>query len=135
MTHPDLTKLSNTAVRNEIVGADTVIRDTIGHELRPWFRFPYGARDTRTISAANCLNYGSVRWSVDTLGWKGTSGGQSTATVRTRVMNDLAPGSIVLMHVGSHPTDRSTLDADALRDLIAQIEARGYRFVDLDAYH
>lgn len=134
MTHPDLTKLSETAVRKEIMGADTVIRDTIGREVRPWFRFPYGARDTRTISAANCLNYGSVRWSVDTLGWKGTSGGQSTATVRTRVLNDLAPGSIVLMHVGSHPTDRSTLDADALRDLIARIEARGYRFVDLDAH-
>ncbi len=134
MTHPDLTKLSDAAVRQEIMGADTVIRDAIGRELRPWFRFPYGARDTRTISAANCLNYGSVRWSVDTLGWKGTSGGQSTTTVRTRVLNDLGPGSIVLMHVGSHPTDHSTLDADALRDLITRIEARGYRFVDLDAY-
>jgi peptidoglycan/xylan/chitin deacetylase (PgdA/CDA1 family) len=133
-THPDLTKLTNTAVRSEIVSAHQTIRTTTGREPRPWFRFPFGARDTRTIGLANCLDYGSVRWSVDTLGWKGTSGGQTRATVTKRVLDDLAPGSIVLMHVGSHPNDRSTLDADVLADLIARVEARGYRFVDLDAY-
>jgi peptidoglycan-N-acetylglucosamine deacetylase len=40
----------------------------------------------------------------------------------------------VLMHVGSNPDDGSTLDADALSDIITRVEARGYRFVDLDAY-
>ena len=133
-THPDLTTLSDTAVRDQIVGAHQTIRTTTGAEPRPWFRFPFGARDTRTIGLANCLNYGSVRWSVDTLGWKGTSGGQTRASVTARVLDDLAPGSIVLMHVGSNPNDGSTLDADALGDVITRVEARGYRFVDLDAY-
>ena len=81
-----------------------------------------------------CLDYGSVRWTVDTLGWQGTSGGQSSTTVLNRVLANLQPGEIVLMHVGSHPTDGSTLDADALPAIIREVEARGYRFVDLDDF-
>ena len=45
----------------------------------------------------------------------------------------LRPGQIVLMHVGSHPTDGLTLDADALPEVIRRIRAAGYGFTDLDA--
>lgn len=48
-------------------------------------------------------------------------------------MAGLQPGEIVLMHVGSHPTDGSTLDADALPRMIDDIRARGYSFVTLEA--
>lgn len=44
-----------------------------------------------------------------------------------------APGEIVLMHVGSHPTDHSTLDANALPRVISGLRAAGYGFVTLDA--
>jgi hypothetical protein len=37
------------------------------------------------------------------------------------------------MHVGSHPTDHSTLDAAALPGIIAGLRSRGYAFVTLDA--
>jgi peptidoglycan/xylan/chitin deacetylase (PgdA/CDA1 family) len=134
MTHPDLTTLSDASVRAQIIDAQDLIRRATGAEERPWFRFPFGARDTRTISLANCLNYGSVRWTVDTLGWKGTSEGQSARTVHDRVLNTLVPGQIVLMHVGSHPRDRSTLDADALPRIISSIRAQGYEFVTLAPY-
>jgi peptidoglycan/xylan/chitin deacetylase (PgdA/CDA1 family) len=43
------------------------------------------------------------------------------------------PGEIVLMHLGSNPDDASTLDADALPTIIAELRAHGYRFVTLDA--
>ena len=133
-THPDLTTLSDTAVRNQIISAHETIREITYQEPRPWFRFPFGARDTRTIGLTNCLNYGSVRWTVDTLGWQGTSGGRSVTTVHNRVLDTLQPGSIVLMHIGSHPTDRSTLDADALASIISSVKARGYQFVTLFPY-
>jgi peptidoglycan/xylan/chitin deacetylase (PgdA/CDA1 family) len=68
---------------------------------------------------------------VDTLGWMGTSGGQSVQTVVNRVLANLRPGEIVLMHVGSHPTDGSTLDADALPTIIAELRQRGYGFVTI----
>jgi len=81
----------------------------------------------------NSLSYGSVRWTVDTLGWQGTSGGQSVDTVVRRVLDNLTPGEIVLMHVGSNPNDGSTLDADALPRVIDELRARGYGFVTIRA--
>ncbi|TRW43600.1 polysaccharide deacetylase family protein [Georgenia yuyongxinii] len=134
VNHPDFTTLSDAAVRDQVVGAHQTIRTTTGADPRPWFRFPFGARDSRTIGLVNCLGYGSVRWTVDSLGWQGTSGGQSTTSVRQRVVDALTPGEIVLMHVGSHPTDGSTLDAAALAGIISDIRARGYQFVTLEAF-
>ena len=131
VTHPDLRTLSDAAVRNEILDGARAIRAVTGIDPHPLFRFPYGASDARTIAIANADGYGSFRWTVDTLGWQGTSGGQTTQTVTARVLDALTPGAIVLMHVGSNPDDRSTLDADALAGLIDAIRARGYGFVTL----
>jgi peptidoglycan/xylan/chitin deacetylase (PgdA/CDA1 family) len=38
---------------------------------------------------------------------------------------------VVLMHVGSNPDDGSTLDADALPDVIEGLRDLGYSFVTL----
>jgi peptidoglycan/xylan/chitin deacetylase (PgdA/CDA1 family) len=78
------------------------------------------------------MGYGCINWTVDTRGWMGTSGGQSADSVYQRVVHAARPGEIVIMHVGSHPTDHSTLDADALPRVIEEIRARGYGFVTLD---
>lgn len=132
-THPDLTTLSSSRVRSEIRSAATRIKAVTGQDPRPWFRFPFGAVDARTISVVNAECYVPFRWTVDTLGWKGTSGGQSVSTVVSRVTSAARPGEIVLMHVGAHPTDHSTLDADALPRMIGELRARGYTFVTLAA--
>ena len=132
-SHPDLTGLNSSAVVAEVAKADSIIRRTTGRDPRPLFRFPYGARDERTIRLVNDLQYGSIRWTVDTLGWKGTAGGQTAESVRARVLSTLRPGAIVLMHVGSAP-DGSTLDADALPSIVEAVRARGYRFVDLTGF-
>jgi peptidoglycan/xylan/chitin deacetylase (PgdA/CDA1 family) len=82
----------------------------------------------------NQLGYAAIGWTVDTLGWEGTSGGQSTSTVLARVLAGLRPGEIVLMHVGSNPTDHSTLDADALAAVIRAVRARAYNLTTLPPY-
>lgn len=131
VTHPYFTKLADAQLRDELLGAEATISEVTGSSTRPFFRFPYGDRDARTIRLVNEAGYGSFRWTVDTLGWKGTSGGMTTTTVVDRVTDTARPGQIVLLHVGSHPTDRSTLDADALPEIIDQLQARGYRFITL----
>lgn len=131
VSHPDLTTLSDAAVRTQIRTAQTMITTATGQDPRRFFRFPYGARDARVIRLANEQCYVPFRWTVDTLGWKGTTGGMSATAVVNRVLAGLRPGEIVLMHVGSHPTDHSTLDADALPRVIREIRARGYTFVRL----
>ncbi|WP_439657889.1 polysaccharide deacetylase family protein [Lentzea sp. HUAS TT2] len=132
MTHPYLTRLPDNEIRGEVTGAEQVLMRT-GADPRPLFRFPFGDRDARTIGAVNSQGYVSVRWTVDTLGWQGTSGGAGVTKVVDRTIEALQPGEIVLMHVGAHPEDRSTVDADALPDVIAAVRARGYDFVTLDA--
>lgn len=132
MTHPDITGLADRLVAQQVLGAEQAI-EAAGADPRPLFRFPYGERDARTIAAVNNLGYIAVRWTVDTLGWKGTSGGINTQMVTERVLASLQPGAIVLMHIGSNPEDGSTLDADALPEMIDRIRATGYGFTTLDA--
>jgi len=132
-THPALTTLSDTQVHAEVVNAQRSILLANGVETRPFFRFPFGDLDTRVLSLVNGLGYVGVRWTVDTLGWQGTSGGMSVQRVIDRVLAALQPGEIVLMHVGSHPTDHSMLDAAALPQIIDAIRARGYQFVTMSA--
>jgi peptidoglycan/xylan/chitin deacetylase (PgdA/CDA1 family) len=132
-SHPYFTRLSGAALREQVLAAERSIRAATGANPRPWFRFPFGDRDTRTICAVNALGDVPVRWTVDSLGWQGTSGGRGPASVTNRVLGALRPGAIVLMHLGAHPQDHSTLDADALPALITSLRQRGYGFVTLDA--
>lgn len=133
-SHPDLTRLPLTAVRREVVRGEQTVRSVTGRPLARLFRFPFGAYDPSRLRLVNRLGYTAIGWTVDTLGWKGTSGGQSGRSVVARVLGALRPGEVVLMHVGAHPRDRSTLDADALPTLIRAIRARGYRFVAISSY-
>jgi peptidoglycan/xylan/chitin deacetylase (PgdA/CDA1 family) len=130
-SHPHLPTLSDAAVRDQVTRAERRIQGATRYAPRPMFRFPFGESDARTLGIVNGLRDGSIRWTVDTLGWRGTSGGQSVQTVVNRVLANLRPGEIVLMHVGSHPTDGSTLDADAVPTIIAELKRRGYGFVTI----
>ena len=131
MDHPQFTRLSAAHIGEQLTGAQRAIQ-AAGADPRPLFRFPFGDRDARTIATVNDLGYVPVRWTVDTLGWKGTSGGMSAQQVTDRAVAALRPGAILLMHVGSHPEDGSILDADALPEVIARMRAAGYAFVTLD---
>ncbi len=127
--HLDLRRLSTTAATREITQAETMIRRATGRDPRPLFRFPYGARDARTLGIVRRLGYASVRWTVDTWGWMGLTL-QTVAGAERRVLANLVPGEIVLMHLGA-ARDRSTIDAHALPGVIRAVRARGYRFVTL----
>lgn len=127
--YPDLTDAEiavDLAAAHEAIAAAGVV------PARPWFRFPYGDRTAADIRAVNAAGYVPVRWTVDTLGWKGTSGGVTAATVVERVLGALRPGEIVLMHCGANPDDGTTLDADALPAVIDGLQAAGYAFVTVD---
>ncbi len=132
-THAHLPALSDTAITGELSTGRSQIMAAGGSDPRPLFRFPFGDRTAHTIAVVNAAGYIPVRWTVDTLGWKGTSGGVTTQTVINRTVAGARPGEIVLMHVGSNPDDHTTLDAAALPTVIAKLKALGYGFVTLDA--
>ena len=130
-THPDLTTLTDRQVRRQVRTAEALILAGTGQDPRRFFRFPYGARTQHLVNLLNGLCYVPFRWTVDTLGWKGTSGGQSVRSVVRRVVGGEQPGEVVLMHVGANPDDGSTLDADALPRVITRLRADGYTLVRL----
>jgi peptidoglycan/xylan/chitin deacetylase (PgdA/CDA1 family) len=132
-THPDFTKLTNAAIRTQLASAEAAICAAAGRDAKPLFRFPFGARTAADIAVVNAAGYVPIRWTVDTLGWKGTSGGISAQVVIDRVLASARAGQIVLMHVGANPDDGTTLDATALPRLIDALRARGYGFVTLAA--
>ncbi len=129
VNHLDLRRLSTGAATREVTSAETMIRAATGRDPHPYFRFPYGARDTRTLSIVHRLGYASVRWTVDTWGWMGRPS-QSVPGAMRRVVDHLVPGEIVLMHLGSS-RDHSTIDSNTLPLVIRALHARGYRFVTL----
>ena len=126
--HPYMTALSDAAARDEIAAAERLIEAKTDRDPRPLFRFPYGDTNAHAVAVANSMGYGSIRWTVDTLGWKGRSDGQTAESVTSRAVGGATPGEIVIMHVGSAP-DGSTLDADALPGVITGLRAKGYTFV------
>jgi peptidoglycan/xylan/chitin deacetylase (PgdA/CDA1 family) len=133
VNHVDLRRLSTASATREVMRAQSMILRATGRDPRPLFRFPYGARDSRTLGIVRRLGYVSVRWTVDTWGWMGLRL-QSVAGARRRVLEHLVPGEIVLMHLGSS-RDHSTIDSDALPGVIRAVRARGYRFVTLAGVH
>jgi len=127
--HLDMLRLSPAAGRREVTRAAMMIQRATGRDTRPYFRFPYGSRNSRTLRLVNGLGYASVRWTVDTWGWMGLSQQSVPGAIR-RVTDNLVPGEIVLMHLGSS-RDHSTIDSNALPAVIRLVRARGYRFVTL----
>ena len=130
-THPYFSSSTNEQIRAELAAADASISALTGRTTKPLFRFPYGDRTTLDIEVVNAAGYIPFRWTVDTLGWEGTSGGITAAIVCRRVMDTARAGQIVLMHVGANPDDGTTLDADALPCIVEGLRTRGYGFVTL----
>jgi peptidoglycan/xylan/chitin deacetylase (PgdA/CDA1 family) len=129
VNHLDLLRLSARSAKREVTRGAVMIQRATGRDTHPYFRFPYGSRNTRTLRMVNDLGYASVRWTVDTWGWMGRSQQTVPGAVR-RVMEHLVPGEIVLMHLGSS-RDHSTIDSKALPAVIHRVRAHGYRFVTL----
>jgi peptidoglycan/xylan/chitin deacetylase (PgdA/CDA1 family) len=130
-SHEHYPALTDAQIADDLADAEAAIV-TAGAVAAPWFRFPYGDRTSADVRAVNAAGYVPVRWTVDTLGWKGTSGGQTPATVVRRTLGAAQPGEIVLMHVGANPDDGTILDAEALPEVIAGLRAAGYGFVTVD---
>jgi peptidoglycan/xylan/chitin deacetylase (PgdA/CDA1 family) len=131
-THPAFAGLAIALIRHEVLSGAQSIQQVTGADPRPFFRFPFGSKDAKALAEVNALGYLAVRWTVDSLGWQGTKNGTRTpAFTSARVLAAATPGEIVLMHVGSNPTDHSMLDAAALPDVIAGLRQRGYGFTTL----
>lgn len=120
-SHPDLRKLNDDAIREELRRAEEVISGIAGISTRPWFRPPFGSRDGRVLSVAAEEGYQCVYWTLDS--WDSYKKGITAEELRERVLGRIRPGGVVLFHIGSRAT------ADALPDILDELDRRGLRCV------
>ena len=98
--HPDLTKLKDEEIKDQLDRASAAIRDASGD--RPTtFRPPYGAVDERVLKQTNLP---AILWTVDTNDWQLPD----DATLLDRAVQQPGPGAIILMHDVHENTARMT---------------------------
>ena len=121
-THPDLTTLSDTAIRDELQRAEAAIQRATGHSSKPWMRMPFGARDNRVLAIVREAGYTSIYWSLDSGDWQADA---TAAGVRDKVLSNTANGYIVVEHCAAAQT------AQALPAIIQGLQSKGLSIVSV----
>ncbi|GGC78545.1 hypothetical protein GCM10007216_06280 [Thalassobacillus devorans] len=120
-SHPDFTKLTATQIKTELDRTEAIVKSTTGKTTKPLFRAPFGSVNGTVLAAVGDAGYThTIHWNIDTLDWKGLS----KTEVYRRVVDNILPGSIVLMHTGAGATGTP----EALPDIIQNLKAKGYQF-------
>ncbi len=119
-THAHMNKLSNEKLREEIENCNNKIQNITGK--RPeLFRAPYGEYNNNVVNCVNNLNMYCVQWDVDSLDWKDPSAQE----ISDRIMKNVKPGSIILMHNGAKNTPQ------ALPIVLSNLQKEGYKIVPI----
>ena len=116
LDHKDLAKLTPAGVRREIVAGKTAVRRATG-VMPVLFRPPYEATDATTHRLIRRAGLLEVLWSVDSRDWQNGSPLQ----LRRRVMAELHPGGIVLLH------EQAAHTLPTLRWLLTELRRRHLR--------
>ncbi len=118
-SHPQLSKLSDDRVNQEISKTQDTIKNETGFTptiMRP----PYGAltkKQREWIEQKYGLNI--ILWSVDPFDWKRPGG----AVIEQRILSGARPGAIIL----SHDIHKQTVDA--MPATLAALADKGFKFV------
>ena len=121
-THPDMTKLSKEAQKEQLLKVHNAVKELTGYEME-LFRPPYGAYNNEVIRTCYEMGYYPIQWSVDSLDWKDLS----ATEIINKVCNhkELDCGSIILCHNGAKHT------AEALDELLTNLKSQGYEIVPI----
>lgn len=122
-SHPHLKPLSDQQIKDELHRTDTIIQSIVGFDSKPYFRAPYGERDARILGVAASQGYRHVYWTIDAWDWKTDIQAQQ---VQDRILSNLQPGTIYLMHVGD------AITGQILPDVFKQMYDKGYIIKSLE---
>lgn len=117
-THPDMTKLSDGKIVQEISATDAKLMNLIGTDTK-LFRFPEGSYSDRSVKVVKNTNHYCIQWDVDSIDWKE----QGADLEYNRVIKKVQPGSIVLFHNAAKYTPEN------LPKIIEKLKSEGYEFV------
>ncbi len=127
-THSDLEELSEDEIREEVLRTDRAIRDA-GAVPLPLLRPPYGHWDGpggKVATAAASVGYSIVTWTYSPTDYLADAD-----TIRSRVLANLHPDAIILLHDGSSNAPELI---SALPEIIDGAREQGYCFGVLDEH-
>lgn len=113
--HPDMARLSNQENADQMIETNNIIEAIIG-KTPQLFAPPSGSYTDDVVEAAHHLNMATILWTVDTIDWRNPS----VSVMMNRVMTNIHPGAMVLMH----PTSPV---AKGLDQMITEIKELGYQ--------
>jgi peptidoglycan/xylan/chitin deacetylase (PgdA/CDA1 family) len=122
-THPDMTRLSASAQRSQLVQTMQAIQQKTGFRTCIW-RPPYGAFNAPLVSLARSLGLITIQWDVDTVDWSLPG----TPTIYQRAVSGAHNGAIILQHFGGGPRYQTLA---AVPHEITTLRREGYRFVTI----
>ena len=116
-THPHMSQITLSEVNDQVLRTEALIKNIAGTD--PYlFRPPYGEYNQAFLNALASLGYISILWTIDSIDWKYPG----SAQIVSRVVDNIVPGAIILMHQSVSQT------ADALPEIIARLKQQGYTF-------
>lgn len=117
-SHPNLGKMSDAAVKQQLQDTHDLIVKTVGvppKSLRP----PYGSFSPRQQQwAFNEFGYKTILWGVDPFDWKKPGAG----VIAQRILTQTKSGDIIL----AHDIHKQTIDA--MEETLDGLIAKGFRF-------
>ncbi|MFD2672863.1 polysaccharide deacetylase family protein [Marinicrinis sediminis] len=118
--HINLSKEDQATIYQQIEDVQTIVKDVTG-EAPQFFRAPHGAKNEIVLQKVREEQMGYMNWSNGSLDWDRNH--QTAPAVIQNVMEQLRSGSNILMH-------ELPWTVEALDELLQQIKAEGYSFVD-----
>ena len=115
-----MTKLTKDEISAEICSVNDKLQKITG-KSPIYFRAPFGDYNNLLLSTLEEKSMVGVQWSIDSLDWKGLSGGQISERVLPRVKN----GDIILFHNNSDHV------LDALPIVLEGLKNKGFKLVTL----
>jgi peptidoglycan-N-acetylglucosamine deacetylase len=123
--HPDMTTLSQARQDQQFGETIDALHQALGEDACFWFwRPPYGNYNGTVLQTARSFGLTTIVWNDDPADWSRPG----TDVIASRVLAQVGPASIILMHDGPALRDET---AAALPIILAGLRARGLRPVTI----
>ncbi|MFF2652526.1 polysaccharide deacetylase family protein [Streptomyces sp. NPDC058045] len=120
-THPQLTKLSRSAVRSQLGRTSDLIGKITGASPR-WCRAPYGDWNAPSLKICAELGMEPLNWSIDTMDWAEPG----VRKIEKAVADGIEPGAVILQHDGGGNRSQTV---QAVSAYLPRLLDQGYAFV------
>jgi len=124
-SHPDMTQLSATQIKDELMRVKQEVMSLTGQQSMRFVRPPRGIFNNRVLGACRDSGYTNVFWSIAYKDWE-IKQQKGSRYAYDQVMAQIHPGAVILLH------SVSSDNAGALGKIIDDVRQRGYEFKSLE---